>query len=60
MIVSTQKDNTLKLIKKKLFKIQKKCSDVMKNFNIRKSTICNIKNMKFTLISKDTAKNINF
>ena len=31
----------------------------MKNFNISKSTICNIKNMKFTLIDTDMAKNIN-
>ena len=31
----------------------------MKNFNISKSTLHNIKNLKFTLIDTDLAKNIN-
>ena len=60
-MASTQKkNNTLKLISKyQLFKFRKKCSDVMKNFNISKSTLHNIKNLKFTLIDTDLAKNIN-
>ena len=59
-MASTQKkNNTLKLISKyQLFKFRKKCSDVMKNFNISKSTLCNIKNMKFILIDTDIAKAI--
>ena len=35
------------------------CFDVMKNFNICKRTILNIKSIKFTLIDTDIATSIN-
>ena len=60
-MASTQKNNTLKLILKiaVLYSLEKKCFDVMNNFNISKSALYKIWNVKFTLIETAIVENIN-
>ena len=54
MAATEKKEYNIEIKKKNssYWKFRKKCSDVMKNFHISKSTLLNIKNMKLTLIKQ--------